>query len=80
MTVGHCMIPPEDSGGDEVGDDHVNAVVLMSHEDTDHPRDTEEPTGPVVPPHPLRRVYNIYNIYHLLILKIYLFYITKFLF
>lgn len=50
------MVPPEDPGGGEVGDHHVNAVVLMSNQDADDAGGAEDPAEPVVPPHPGGRV------------------------
>ncbi len=35
LCVGHGVIPPEDPGGGEVPDDHVDAVVIVSDEDAD---------------------------------------------
>lgn len=35
MCVGQGVVPPEDPGGGEVSDHHVDAVVLVSDEDAD---------------------------------------------
>lgn len=56
VSVGHGVVPPEEPGGDEVRDDHVDAVVLMTDEDADDSGETERPAAPVIPPHPARRV------------------------
>lgn len=56
VCVGHGVVPPEDPGGDEVPDHHVDAVVLVGDQDADDPRGAEQPAEPVVPPHPPRRV------------------------
>lgn len=52
MCVGHGVVPPEDPGGGDVRDQHVDAVVLMSNQDADNSRGAEQPAEPVVPPHP----------------------------
>lgn len=57
VSVGHGVVPPKEAGGDVVGDDHVHAVVLVTHQDADDPRDAEDPTEPLVPPHPAGRVW-----------------------
>ena len=38
VCVGHGVVGPEDPGGDEVPHYHVDAVVLVAHQDADHPR------------------------------------------
>lgn len=56
MCVGHGVVPPEDPGGGDVSDQHVDAVVLVSDQDADDSRGAEQPAEPVIPPHPARRV------------------------
>jgi len=56
VCVGHGVVPPEDPGGGEVRDHHVDAVVLVTDEDADDSGGAEKPTEPLVPPHPGRRV------------------------
>lgn len=57
MCVGHGVVPPEQPGGGDVANQHVDAVMLVSDEDADDPGGAEQPAGPVVPPHPARRVW-----------------------
>lgn len=56
MCVGHSVVPPEDPGGGDVSDHHVDAVVFMSDEDAEDPGGAEQPAEPVIPPHPAWRV------------------------
>lgn len=56
MRVGHGVVPPEDPGGGDVSDHHVDAVVLVSDQDADDSRHAEQPAEPVIPPHPAGRV------------------------
>lgn len=57
LQVGHGVVPPEESGGDEVGHDHVHAVVLVRHQDADHAHGTQHPANQMVPPKRPRRVF-----------------------
>lgn len=59
MCVGHSVVPPEDPGGGDVTDHHVDAVVLVSDEDAEDSGGAEQPTQPVIPPHPARRVCDV---------------------
>lgn len=50
------MVPPEQAGGDEIGHDHIDTVVLVCHQDTDHAHGTKQPANQMVPPKRPRRV------------------------
>lgn len=56
LLVGHCVIPPEETCGDEVGHDDINRVVVMSKKDTKNSYCKQSPAAPVVPPEPSRRI------------------------
>lgn len=56
LQVGHGMVPPEQTGCDEIGHDYVHAVVLMGHQDADHTHGTQQPAYEMVPPKRPRRV------------------------
>lgn len=56
VRVGHGVVPPEEPGGGDVSNQHVDAVVLVSDQDADDSRRAEQPAEPVIPPHPARRV------------------------
>lgn len=70
LLVGHCVIPPEETCGDEVGHDDINRVVVMSKKDAKHSYCKQSPAAPVVPPEPSRRIYEeqdnqgSYNVEH----------------
>lgn len=63
VCVGHGVVPPEDPGGGKVSNHHVDAVVLVANQDAEDSRGAEQPAGPVIPPHPPRRVWTTHNTY-----------------
>lgn len=50
------MVPPEEACGDEVGNDYIYGVVIMSKKDAEHANSAERPTPPVMAPEASRRV------------------------
>lgn len=52
LLIGHCMVPPEETCGHEVGHHYINRVVVVSQEDTEYPDRTQAPADPVIPPDP----------------------------
>lgn len=54
--VSHAVVPPEEARGDEVGNDDVYSVVIMSKKDAEHTNDAECPAPPVIAPEAFRRV------------------------
>ena len=56
MRVSHGVVPPEEPGGDEVCDHHVDAIMLVTNQDADNSAGAEQPADAVIPPHPPMRV------------------------
>ncbi len=56
LLIGHCMIPPEEACGHEVGHHHVDGVVIMSQQDAEDTDGTQAPADPVIPPEPPWRI------------------------
>lgn len=50
------MVPPEEARGDEVGNDHVYGVVIVSEKDAEHADGAQRPAAPVIAPEAFRRV------------------------
>lgn len=54
--VGHGVVPPEEARRDEVGDDDVYGVVIMSQKDAEDAEDAERRAPPVIAPEASRGV------------------------
>lgn len=50
LFVSHCVIPPEESSCDEISNDNIYSVMLMSYQDTDYSSNTHTPANQVIPP------------------------------
>ena len=47
VVVGDCVVAPPESGGDVVGEDHVNGVVTSGQQQEDHSAEGGQEGDPV---------------------------------